>query len=289
MADTIIVYGNCQAEALWALLSANSIISSAFRVRFLLTFNSPVERPQSDAADAATCRVLFEQEDPTPFPYSDSLPSDCVRIRFPSVDLNLLWPFTCPNPYNDAAAPELPWGHFPYGDRVLIECIDKGLSAEECLAYYFSASSKYMLDLDRLFHIEAARLRARDARCDVKMGSFVFEMLPVSRPLWAPNHPALPVLCELLQRLLCAAKEVQPIFDGVDIFESASANFSPGGPLSAVNVPIHPSIVDHYGLTWYDPTSRHQTFGDAGYTYEEYFAKYVETSIAVKNSLRATK
>ena len=138
---TLLIYGNCQAGALSVLLGADSTIAQEFRVRYLPSFDDRVPGSKVlPAEDVQVAALLLEQVDPQPFPYRDLLPSHCVTLTFPAVDLNLLWPLTCPNPLNDQPTDATPWGHFPYGDRVILDCVQRGLSVDDTLDYEESSS-----------------------------------------------------------------------------------------------------------------------------------------------------
>lgn len=283
--QTLVVYGNCQAEVVATLLGKDPELERAFRVVYLRSFEHPVEGLQELApGDLSSCAVLLEQHDRRAFPYRDVLPRDASVVKFPALDLNLLWPFNRTNPYNDLETPQHPWGRFPYGDRIVINCIEQGMSAEETLAYYFTRWDEYKPDLDRLFALEDARLLARDVRCDLKMGAYVLESFRAKRLFWTVNHPSGELLSELVMQLLRLAFPDDPKLQGRGIQEIISQNFGYGGPLGVASIPIHPKVAEHLRLTWYDPDQRHQSFDGNSYTYAEYFETMVRSSIANRNA-----
>lgn len=285
MLKSLIVYGNCQAEAVASILRTDPATAERFRVVYLRSFDHPSDgRDELRAEDAGDCAVLWEQHDPIAFPYRDGLPADCTTVRFPAIDFNLLWPFNCPNPYDDPEPPIFPFGRFPYGDRIIIDAIDKAMPPEEIVPYYLSGWSRYGMDLDRLFQIESARLVARDTHCDIKMSDFILGRFRRERLFWTPNHPTSALLRELIHRLLDVSAPREPLLETLDLDATIAWRFIPEGPLGVVSVPVHPKVAAHFGLDWYDAGKRHQGFGGVAYSSAEYFEAMVQRACAVKRS-----
>ena len=279
---TFVVYGNCQADAVAVILRGNAAISKLYDVRYVKSFGA--ERGRIDPDAVTKCAIFLEQHDREPFEQRERLPRSCTIIRFPSIDCNVLWPFNASNPY-DGPEERYPFGRFPYGDRVIIAQIDSGRSADEILEYYLTAWDDYKMDLDRFLKIEMARFEARDAKCDVTMGSYLYERFIHERPLWTANHPTLPFLKELLRRILVAAADrADERLGSIDIDRTIASNFvlSPRGPLGVVSVPIHPKVAEHFQFAWYDPHERYQLFDGNSYDYKEYFEQLIAHSLAKK-------
>lgn len=285
MSKTVIVYGNCQAEAVAAILRADPAAESRLRILYLRSFDHPSEGyGELRSEDVADCAVLLEQHDPRPFPNRDLLPLHCATAKFPAIDVNLLWPFFCVNPHDETDPALFPFGRFPYGDRIIVDCVDKQMLPEEILDYYLTAWERYGVDLDRLLQLESARLLARDANCDVKMGDYVLQRFAGERLFWTPNHPTSTLLRELIHRLLHACAKAEPALKGFDVDATVAYRFSPEGPLGALSVPVHPAIAGHFRSCWYDADARYQWFGGAAYSYTEYFEEMIRHSIAVKQA-----
>jgi hypothetical protein len=248
---TLLVYGNCQAGALAYLLCEDAAIAGAFAVRYLPSFDDRnAQSRELSTDDIAATAVFFNQYDPTPFPYLDNLPKDCVTISFPSVDLQLLWPLSSPNPYNDLPTQDRPWGRFPTGDRVIIECVERGCSLEETIDYYRTSSASHLPDLKRYAAMERGRLAARETKCDVAMSDFVFERFVSENIFWTENHPTMGPLRELARRLLDAARARRSDIPIVDL-DATIERLPADGPLSFLRIPIHPEIVSFFNLAWY--------------------------------------
>jgi hypothetical protein len=285
MKRTLLLYGNCQAEAISVVLDADPAAREHFHIVYLRSFKHPSEGwGELPPQDVAACSILLEQHDPRAFPYRTLLPTDCVTIKFPAIDFNVLWPFNCPNPYDRTDPDVFPYGRFPYGDRVVINLVDEGLDPDVVLETYLTTSQGHMPDLDRLMELEAARLRARDVHCDVKMSAYVLENFRKNRLFWTADHTTSEPLRELLERLAALAAQERPQLTEFDIESTIKYRFSPEGPLGVVSVPVHPRIAEHFGLEWYDPDERHQAYGNARYSYQEYFASMIRWAMDVKAS-----
>ncbi len=273
-AKTLVVYGNCQAEALARLMEKNSLIASSFKVVYYRSYDIPGQtRTPVSPEHLESCALFFSQYDPQPFPDLDRLPRECLKVHFPSMDVNLLWPFHCVNPYNQAT-PDFPFGPFPYGDRVILECVAKGMSAAETLDYYLTGWEHYKPNLGALGRLERSRLEARDGHCDVKMGSFILDQLRSRRLFWTVNHPTQMLMRELLGRLFEASERVAPALKEADIEETVRVYFPAGELLKIASIPIHPAVARELDLEWYDPHERYGVFGNT-YTYEEYFEQMI--------------
>jgi hypothetical protein len=284
MKPTLLFYGNCQAAALRVLFAADAAIADHYNVLHVPSFDDRI--PDAVGVlpeEIAAAEIFFDQYDKAPFPRHDLLPADCLKITYPSIDLNLLWPLFCVNIFNDAPTPEFLWGHFPYGDRVVVDCVKRGLSAAQARAYYAQSSHTHLPKLERFEKLEYARLRARDARCDVKLAEYVIETFRKQNLFWAVNHPSMPALAELCHRLIDAAGDRAPVLAGAEI-DATIATLHPEGPLGFIHVPVHPAIADHLGLAWY-PRDGGPYYGlrDNRVSYDDYFAQMIDIAVEVRD------
>ena len=280
---TIVVYGNCQAEALANIIKKDILVQSRFRVIYYPDYETPGQaRETLTPQELNASALLFSQHGPDPFPYLDQLPKECLIVRFPSVDLNLLWPFNCVNPYNRPKPPEFDWGPFPYGDRIILECVEKDMARDEILEYYLTGWPRYKPDLNR-----RARLETRDGHCDLKMAPWVMEHFRNRRLFWTVNHPTQIVLREVLQRLIHASASVDPHLQDADLEETQRVYFPAGEQLSIANIPIHPSLAEELQLEWYNPHQSFEVFGKV-YSYEEYFRRMIDYCVSERAAAAIT-
>jgi len=287
---TLLVYGNCQAGAVSAILGADRALAAAYAIHYLPSFDDRVSGSRNVAPEViARTALLLEQFDANPFPYRNQLPLHCANIVFPSVDLNLLWPLRFANPYNDQPTEATPWGHYPEGDRVIIDCVQRGLSADETIVYYRTHAHEHLPNLSRYAEMEKTRLRTRETRCDITMSDFIFSSLSSDRLFWSANHPTTVSLRELCERLLAAAAPAVPESRLVDIDRSLTM-FAPEGPLGFLSVPIHPLIVEHFDLRWYGSgEGRDYGLRVEPASYDEYFHGMASIAIQRRASLEALR
>ncbi len=203
----------------------------------------------------------------------NALATNGKRITFPLLRLELLWPLTCANERN-APEPGLPHGRFPYGDKFVSACLAKNVSAHQILGLCTSGKwGANWPDLDETFRIESRRLTAGDARCDVKIGSFVLKRFRSERLFWTVDHPTDALLMELTKRLLSAAGLIETPSAVENAFAPAGAN----GLLGVYAVPVHPHVAAHFALAWYRPDQSYQAF-DRSYTYQKYYEALVASA-----------
>jgi hypothetical protein len=282
-AKTIIVYGNCQAEFFSGLLQSELTARDAHRVIYRRSFDHPFEeQPDLVREDLESCSLVFEQHDRARFPERGLLPATCPTIIFPSLDTVLFWPFQAMNPYDKLDPPVFPWGHFPYADRIILGCIDKGMAPDEILRYYLDDWDAYKPDLDRLFEVEKARLSARDRGCHVKVADYFLQNFREKRLFWTVNHPAKEMTAELYRRLLKAGSTFEPVLGEIGD-DAITRTFDAEYMLENISVPIHPKVAEHFKLGWYDAERDLHTFSAAPpISYLEYFSELVRWSLAVK-------
>jgi hypothetical protein len=205
-----------------------------------------------------------------------------VTVTFPSIDLNLLWPLHVINIFNDEPTAKHLWGRFPYGDRAIVNAVERGLDVDEVLAGYDAAVRELLPELDRFARLERRRLAARDAKCDVKMGEFVATSFCDVNLFWCINHPTMTALREISLRLLAAAAERGARLSG-ETLEQTIAGLPPQGPLGFYRVPVHPEIVERFKIVWCPGTSeREYGLREEPATYAEYFRQMTESAIAVR-------
>jgi len=276
---TVVVYGNCQADATASIFNRDPGFSERFRAIFFPGYDHPTKKAEHiPREDLAACAVLLEQHDQVGFTQRDLLPPDVRVVKFPSLDFNLFWPFNTVNPFN-SADPGKPIGLFPYGDRVIIGCVKKGMQADEIFDYYMSGWDEYKVDLHRLAALETARIASRDARSNVKLGALILQHFHTQRLFWTVNHPTADLLTDMTGRLLTAAFPNQAWAQQAHLRETILAYFSPLGPLGSIDVPIHPGVAAHLKLSWYDFDEKHRLSDGRAVSYGEYFHEMIKVSV----------
>jgi hypothetical protein len=259
---TVIISGNCHGRFLRRSLTRT--IGEDYEVVWARHLG---KRGQDEAEDEALRRCAFVLEQ-TGHLTSDligkeRLPLDCRVIRFPIVWMNSLWPLNCIDPRNPNNGPD-DRGPFPYGDRMIVQFLEEGASAEQAVDRWFEADPGQWKNLDRFHEINAAKARQLDLEADVKLGAFVLDSFRRERLFVTYNHPS-PLMLQHLASVLCEAlgyADAEPILpkankDGVGL----------------IHVPVHPKVAAHFGLEWFDPEMSY-LYVDEQLSAREYMLRY---------------
>ena len=203
---SVLVYGDAQAEAIALILRSLPAIAARHQIVYLR--DDGLGEPAPGAA--ASCDLFLEQRSSKPFNPRITVPKKAKRVRFPVLELHLLWPFCCPNPLNEPELPKFPQGRFPCADTFIINCAEQGMPAALIRRQYLPEQwPAAWPNLDRSFQMESSRLSAQDAQNDVKIGSFILKYFRKVRLFWAVNVPANRLLVEMTYRLLHAGFDAQ--------------------------------------------------------------------------------
>lgn len=276
---TVVIYGNCQADATTNVFNKHPGFAERYRAVYYPGYDHPTLKPgEIPDEDLAGATVLLEQRDQLGFTGRERLPRDIRTVKFPAIDFNLYWPLTSTNPY--ANPPAGGSGEiFPYGDRVILNCVKKGMKADEILDYYLTGWSSYYVDLHRLAALETARIGLRDSQSDLKFGSLVLGRFRDEQLFWTVNHPTAPLLAEMITRLLAAAFPSERWTEEAHMEKFITDCFSWRGPLGKVGVPIHPEVAAYLGLSWYDPNATYMLESGRLVSYEDYFTELIGASV----------
>lgn len=281
--QTLIVFGNCQAQGIASVLTKHPAIRELFDVKYLRSFEHPVEGIAELKEEHVTrCGLVLEQHDQSNVvPFPEGLPRGTPRVTFPSADLNLLWPLWSVNPFNVPEPPRFPHGRFTYGDKVVLTQLEGGATTEEALVYYLECSRRDLPNLDQLLRLERARLMRRDTQCDIKMAPIILERFQHERLFWTMNHPTHALLRVLMNALLAHAANLDPRLAGVVLDEAFFETYFSVEMLGQIAVPIHPGVAEHFALSWYDPYEEWVYYGETR-TYESYFREMIEYCAAAR-------
>lgn len=271
----ILLWGDAQAEAAAVVLRALPAISTAYDVVYCDARRNGDAPPREVIA---ACAHSFEQHG-REASYVSRLPRGCKRTSFPALRFRLLWPLAAPNPFN-RPEPANPAGAFPWGDSFITACLKRGMPADEIMRFYQSSTwHASWPSLDELFKRESLDLSTADAKCDVKIGSFILKHFRKTRLFWSANAPTDRLLSELVYRLLHAAFGPRPDMERDSVQAVLAAR---GGQdlLGRVAAPIHPLVARHFSLEWYDPQEKYASFNGEDRTFGEYYRDMIAHSTA---------
>ncbi len=189
------------------------------------------------------CAILVEQiaHKSAELPNKGRLPADCRVITFPILWMNSLWPTAVKDPRNQPTD-AYPAGPYPYGDRLVLSLLEEGLTPEQVAERYLETDINQVVDIGRFHEINEQKSRILDERAEVKLGGYVMDEFIAERLFLTQNHPTMPMLRYIADRIFEAL--------GVEPPESDLAVAS--GGMQHVHMPVHPMVARHFGLEWYD-------------------------------------
>ena len=134
---------------------------------------------------------------------------------------------------------------------------------------YLSMTEKEMPDLDALLALDRAAWRKLDATQDVKVMEFILKNIGRDRLFFAPPFPTGELLRHIIVQLL-AGSPIEALCEPTKLRQDL--DFLLTGYLGRrEELPIHPRVARHFGLTWWKPDMRYRWYSNR-WTFEEVHA-----------------
>ena len=264
---SLIVAGNCQGSFLYHALRESPELSDRYDIIYFRNFRKK-DQGTLTAGDMSRCAILLEQiaHKAPELPNKDAAPGDCRIIRFPILWMSSIWPTMIDDPRNKPD-PLYPGGPFPYGDRLILEFLDEGLTPEQAVDRYFATPLDQVVDLARFHEINAKKAKLLDQRSEAPLARSVIDNFIDTRMFETRNHPSMPLLFELRQK----------IFDAIGLEPPESDLVAASRGMGHIQVPVHPSVAKYFGLKWYDADAEHRYHSEM-LSAREYFIRYAAYS-----------
>jgi hypothetical protein len=278
---SILVVGLCQARHIGNILRAIPYVANRFDVCALEICADPI-----DGTIAAPPQRILETLECAYFQLglTDTLPSYMAPLiaqgntqRFPVLTCPALWPAHTAL-HRNPPEPGLPWGRFPYCDRVLIDLLDTGQDDAGIVEEYLETDMARMFDLDRLLEIWQWSIKELDKSCDIPMAELQWREWKQIRHYWALTHPTNQLIGRVLRTLL--SRSIGPVPQRE--FLEALRNHE----LNEFMTPIHPTVARHFGLKWYSPEDRY-TWPGGPFTIRQWALEHVRYTRRVMAELGA--
>jgi hypothetical protein len=263
----VVFVGNCQVGALWRLYERVLPRELAGNAVFIESYNAAT--PESLRLIAEADRLVwqvthFEQE-------IGKIESAASRFLVPMVICPFLWPFAGqPHPRN-VSLPCLPEGPYPgeFGDEFLNRLTERGVDPENAAAEYVAFDVAGAKQVGRVAEITLGQQWLRDGRCgDYDVAGLIERQLPHESLFRSRGHLNPTILRHLAQVLYCQ-------MGGGSAFMQylATTRYDDVVPFS--EIPVHPTIAAHFGMSYIYPDKRYEFFTEGGYTFTEWAARYV--------------
>ncbi|MFH1844072.1 MAG: WcbI family polysaccharide biosynthesis putative acetyltransferase [bacterium] len=265
MKPVCIIEGNCNGEALTQMLKMVPEFSATFEVVFSPSFRGPDPRRSVCTEDQIRrCALLLNQV--THWEPELDLPramSPTTRIiRYPILFNNTLWPLNRqdPRPFRGLG---LRGERFPYGDSLLLQLMKQGEAQAVILERYLATDLMTLVDLDRFHEINVIKGKELDLESDITINSYIAENFSHVRLFSTFNHPRPNLLLRLAAAVL---HETGMGHLTADVVRQIAEN----PPLNRVEIPIHPQVARHFGVTWFEENARYRFFEFGDITFREY-------------------
>ena len=265
--NTLVIFGNCQAEAIASAIQHYPGISGECEVILASSFGISPEREAEILSDDVRnrCVRLFEQVTPLVRVSTRYAFPNAQITTFPSLDFNLMWPLRADEPRMTPEPPEFPYGRFTYGDRIINQIVAEGLEGDAAWEAFQRRSDAAMPNLCRLANVEQRRWSFAERDLDVAMSDVIFNAFKTERLFWTYNHPNRRVLCRLAARILAAAgiatseEEALATMEGILTWEFGAD----------YQAPIHPKVISELPLEWASEDPIYRRYKDE-FSYEQF-------------------
>ncbi|MBF0176092.1 MAG: hypothetical protein HQL63_04490 [Magnetococcales bacterium] len=273
MKPAIVFHGNCQSLAFYSMAIRDVELVGQYTLALLRVSDpsEPVRRYEILSTEPvvvdellANCAIFLQQKSfwDKSCAYADKLPAHCRKVSFPLLSHELLWPFYMLRPY------PRPYGlednRRCHGDRIFHGLLKKKLPPLDTLARFMTTDIRQFLDLDRSRDLYFDKMRDLDREVDVSVAGLIEDLFRHKQLFVDITHPTTPFFYHMAARIFQCADmlrgEIQQNWDG-------HLSFSP-------TFPIHPQIIDHYGITWVNHSTRYGFHGPRPYPSSVYVERY---------------
>ncbi|WP_298363967.1 WcbI family polysaccharide biosynthesis putative acetyltransferase [Azospirillum sp.] len=198
-----------------------------------------------------------------------SIPAHVRRISYPYPIFPALWPFHCHDTRNEDAAheptPELLPPHYPYGDSWILSKLRKNMSADQILREYLDLDIPSITDVDGLLRKSLEIQQTKEDSTTVKILDFVQENFRTEKTFITMNHVGNFALLHMTNQIL----------NILDIKRLDQTILHTVSELIQFEMPIHPSIIRHFGLRHVGPETRYAIDRFKRQTIQEYVEDYI--------------
>ncbi len=262
------VVGNCQANALGNFY--RDFVGAPNCEDVVVVDDLGLDAPALRAACAGADLLIVQERDFKHGLSREELGGGVEVFRFPLIMAGFLWPFANePHVHN---VPERPISDGPYpsqmSDSFLNRLITKGVSPEDALEQYLALDIAKAASLDRMTEIYLDRQRERDAATGFSIAPAIEARFRTEKLFLTAEHPEANIFA-LVAGQLFAAMDVP-----ADVTRAALESLV-RSPFPPTELPLHPGVIAHFGLTFADADTRY-TYADEGrFTFAEYVLRYM--------------
>ena len=264
----ITLVGNCQVQALCDLYQRFVAPGTGDILHFIQPANGT---PEQDRAALRDCDLIVEQlcdDEPAPLILNEAV--SAPRLLVPLIGGEFLWPFSGP-PHPHNPTPDFMISG-PYGgessDGFLNGMIRQGIAPEEAVEAYLKLDIAAHARLDEVYQRVMDGLRARDRRADYALAPVIERHFREERVFLSPHHPDLRLSLELAARFFQQMGASQADIDRMRATLQVT-------PFPKSELPIHPGVIRHFGLSFVTADRRHRFLNEGFFTFREFALRYM--------------
>ncbi len=262
----IFFFGNCQIQALHDVYRNLVAPLTGDTIAWQHSF-APL-LPENEAAIAA-CEVLVTQSAHFE-PQTDitHIETTARRIVVPVVGTPFLWPYSG-SAHPDAARKYPKYNPYPAerSDGWMLRRLSQGASPEQAVADYLQLDIARAAHLERRMEMEMDNLRARERGSPYDASGLIaahFRTEPLFR---TPYHPTLRVARYMALTFLRQLGVPDAAYARVDqrMIDDLYLKYE---------LPVHPGVASHFGLSWAGPDTRYRFYNEAYLTFAEFMHRF---------------
>lgn len=271
--------GNCQALALCNLYRDFIGVPAGETVVY---FNDHDLRGQAVLDGVASADLVVVQDRDFHHDLTAEAVPHAEYRAFPMVMAAFLWPFADEAHVHNQPQPPFSDGPYPsqLGDSYLNRLITEGVPPEDALARYLALDIAKATRLDRLAELYLERQKRRDARTGFEIAPVIEAEFRRQHLFRTPHHPNAMLFGVLARQLFTQMAAPD------DVVQTAVESLD-RTPFPLDELPIHPGVIRHFGLTFATEETRYTYAYEGSFTFAEFVLRYMryESNTALRTAI----
>jgi hypothetical protein len=267
----LVLSQTCQGNALQELL----LLSKSFRAEYTCLFVPNYEIVDGKAVAASSQELEAQLEDCDTLIYHDvgqydferlleRLPSGALAIKIPYVTSAIYWP-TYDFFHPCWLVPHGVTALIPWPCTVLNALITTERDKQRAMRRYLDMDLTTQVDFEANFASQIVYLRKAEAGTIFRVADLVEEQYASTQLFYLINHPSAPIFLHIANSIL-------------GYLGFPPLNVHNYDPFCMHQIPIHPSVAAHYGLTWCPPERKYFMI-DREMKFDEYVCLYIDSYV----------
>jgi len=255
--DFCVIHANCQGQILLDMLNQSPMFAEQYAtVNF---YNYTPQHPTKDIM--MRCKLFIYQDVPGIADLLANLPTDCRTVCLPMISWRVFWPYT--------PKTEKELRKYPYSDAYVLDLIRQGHTKEQVIKQYLQLDVDKHIDLEDVYQKNIAYLDSSHNTRDIRITDYIVDNFTKRELFFSYNHPHKDILLQVANEILNITGRQSLKSKDVENLPSLGEDFQ---------MPIHPAIVDFFGLEFYTPETTVSQYGEQVNFYR-YLENYVDSEM----------